>query len=55
MSAFLTYGNPKGPRLAQVSISGGDLSIVVIALIVIVIAWIMAEAQKLQHEQEYTV
>lgn len=55
MSGFLTYANPHGHRVMVASVSGMNISIIIISVITIVIAWIMKEAQQLKLEQEYTV
>ena len=55
LSYTLTQSNPPGYRFAYLGISIQDISIMVIAVLIILISWIMAEAYKLQEEQQYTV
>lgn len=55
LTAILTLQNPPGQRIMSISISGTDVGIILVALLIILISWIMAEGCRLQEEQEYTV
>ena len=55
MSAALTWHNLPGTRVIEISFTGTNVGLVLTALLIILISWIMAEGQKLQEEQEYTV
>jgi len=55
ISAFLTWGNPKGHRVATISLDGTNLGILLLSLLIILISWIMAEGYKLREEQQYTI
>jgi hypothetical protein len=51
----LTWGNPVGHRYIGITVDAVNLSIMLLALLMILIAWIMAEACKLSEEQQLTV
>lgn len=55
MGFVLTRNNPPGFRFAAISLDQTNFGIVLIALFVILISWIMAEACKLSEEQQLTV
>lgn len=55
LSAALTWDNPPGHRIAVVIFNGKNIGIILIALLVILISWVMAEACKLNEEQQLTV
>jgi hypothetical protein len=55
MSAVLTWHNPPGHRMIGISLSGTNIGILLMALLIILIAWIMTEGNKLKEEQEYTI
>ncbi len=55
LSALLTWQNPHGTRIAEVSLSGTNIGIVLAALLIILISWIMAEGCKLREEQQLTI
>lgn len=55
ISAVLTWHNPAGKRLSEISFSTTNLSIIIIAFFMILISWIMAEGYKLQEEQKYVI
>jgi hypothetical protein len=51
----LTWKNGPGERILAMSFSSNNIVVILIACIVILISWIMAEGHKLQEEHEYTV
>lgn len=51
----LTFHNPPGHRLAEVSLSTYNVRYIMTAIMVILVSWIMGEAVKLNEEQKYTV
>ena len=55
MGVALTLHNPKGHRFASITFDQTNISIILVALIVILIAWIMAEGCKLREEQQLTI
>lgn len=55
LSACLTWHNPPGHRITTITFSGANLSILLTALGILLIAWIMAEGCKLQDESRLTI
>lgn len=55
MGFVLTRYNPPGHRFATITLDQTNLGIILIALLVILISWIMAEGCKLREEQQLTV
>ncbi len=51
----LTWQNPHGYRVIAVSINSVNIAIVFVALLIILISWIMAEANKLQADHDLTI
>lgn len=51
----LTWQNPHGYRVIAVSVNAINISIVFVALLIILISWIMAEANKLQADHDLTI
>lgn len=51
----LTYHNPPGYRFAYLGINIQDITIMLIAVLIILVSWVMAEGYKLHEEQQYTV
>lgn len=55
ITAALTFQNPHGHRFASISFSNNNLTTLIIALIIILISWVMAEGCKLNDEQKYII
>ena len=55
ISLVLTWHNPKGLRYAYFTFTGMNLALILTAVIIILIAWIMAEGHKIDEENKYTV
>ncbi|MFH1137550.1 MAG: DUF2975 domain-containing protein [Pseudomonadota bacterium] len=55
VTTALTFHNPPGQRYIRIGLSSADVSTVTTALVVIVAAWIMDEARKLQDEQALVI
>ena len=55
LSVILTWHNGLGGRVIVANFSVDNITIILIAFIVILISSIIAEGHKLQEEQEYTV
>lgn len=55
MGFILTSANPEGHRFAAITLEQSQLGRMFIALIIILISWIMAEASKLSEEQQLTI
>lgn len=53
--AILTWNNPPGQHYAEITFTGSNLVTILIALLIILISWIMAEGYKLHEEQKYTI
>ncbi len=51
----LTLNNPPGQKLLSVSFGTPQISDILTGMILVVIAWIMDEGQKLKEEADYTV
>lgn len=51
----LTMHNPTGQRIAQITFSHYNLSILLIALMIILVSWIMHEGYQLSDEQKFTI
>ena len=50
LSLILTFNNPPHSKLLTVSISGADIQSVVIGSIIILLSWVMIEAQKISED-----
>lgn len=55
LSMALTLNNAPGKHLIAVSISGVDLTTLLIGGIILIIAWVMSEGHKLAEEQMHIV
>lgn len=55
MGFVLTRYNPSGHRFAAITLDQTNIGVVLIALLVILISWIMAEGCTLREEQQFTV
>ncbi len=55
MGFVLTLNNPPHHRYAAITFTQTNLGILLIALLIILISWIMAEGYQLQEEQQLTV
>jgi hypothetical protein len=55
LSIILTINNPAGRRMLGLSIGTPQVAEVLTGLVLVVIAWIMNEAQSLQEDAELTV
>jgi hypothetical protein len=55
MGLVLTLHNPKGQRIAAISLDQANFSIILIALFMILISWIMSEAYSLQEDHQLTI
>lgn len=55
LTIAITLGNPKGQRMISLGIGSSNLSEIVTAIMIIVVAWIMDEARKLQEEQALVI
>ena len=55
LTTILSWNNPIGKRYAAISITTPNLNVIVIAFLIILISWVMAEGYKLREEQQYTV
>ncbi len=55
MSLALTMNNPPGQRMISISFGSNNIEIIVTALVILVIAWIMDEARKLEEDKRLTI
>lgn len=55
IGVLLTWHNSPGQRVLSVTLDQTNLEVVLIALMVVLVAWIMAEGCKLQEEQQFTI
>lgn len=55
MGLVLTLSNPLGQRLAKITFSHNNLGVILIALMILLISWIMAEGCKLSDEQRLII
>ena len=55
MTFVLTSHNPVGKHFITISFGNGNIKILIIALLIMLIAWIMDEGRKIQDEQQLTV
>ncbi len=51
----MTMNNPPGKKMLSIGFSSDDLTLLVVAAIVLMISWIMDEGRKLAEENELTV
>ncbi|MCG8613335.1 MAG: DUF2975 domain-containing protein [Pseudomonadales bacterium] len=55
ISVILSFNNPPGSRVLSLTFTGLDLMPLLCAFIVLIIAWVMAEAQQLADENQLTI
>lgn len=55
MGFVLTSTNPPGLHFAVMQMTEKNFGVILIALMIILVSWIMAEGCKLQAEQEFTI
>lgn len=55
MGFVLTRYNPPGHRFASITLDQANIGVILIAFIVILISWIMAEGCRLREEQQLTI
>jgi hypothetical protein len=55
MSFALTWHNPHGYRVMTISVTGSNFGVILMALLILLISWVMAEGCRLQAEQELTI
>ena len=55
LSMVLTWNNPPGFRVITVTLSGLNVSMMLMALLIILISWVMMEGCRLRNEQQLTI
>jgi len=55
ITLVLTFSNPPGKRIIEISYGIGELNLLIVGIIIILASWIMDEGRKLQEEQEGTI
>ena len=55
LTLVLTFNNEPGQRVIRIGFSSTDLSKIVTALIIIVVAWVMDEGRKLREENALVI
>ena len=55
MGFVLTINNPPHHRYAAITLGQNNIGILLTALLIILISWIMLEANKMREEQQLTI
>jgi len=55
ISVALSFNNPPGERILVLSFGGIDLMIILCGFVVLIISWVMKEAQKIADEHMHTI
>ena len=55
ISVILSFNNPPGQRVLQLSVGSFDLVAIICGIIVLMISWVMKEGQKIAEENSHTV
>lgn len=55
LGVVLTWQNGPGHRVAQVTFGSTNIGVILLALLVLLVSWIMAEGCKLREEQQLTI
>jgi hypothetical protein len=55
VSVVLTLNNGEGNRLVSIGMGTYDLAVVLIAVVILVIAWVMDEARRLKDEEALVI
>ena len=55
LDLIMTMNNPPGHRMLTFGVSSGDVTIFVIAAIVLMLSWVMEEGRKQAEEQSLTI
>jgi hypothetical protein len=55
VSYFSTFMNPPGNRFISISLSNANLNHMMLAIAVLILGWVMAQAAKLQHDANGTI
>lgn len=55
LSGILSWNNPHGYRVIVLTLSGINLSLLLMACIIILISWVMSEGYRLKMEQQLTI
>lgn len=55
MGLVVTWNNPHGHRLAKITFDQTNAGLLLVAFLVVLVSWVMAEGYKLQQEQQLTI
>ncbi len=55
ISVILSFNNPPGERVLSLTFTGIDLLSILCGFVVLIISWVMKEAQKIADEHMHTV
>lgn len=55
ITAALTFNNPKGERIASITLGTTNISTLITAFIILVASWIIKEAQQLKADSQLTI
>ena len=55
ISGLLTWQNPVGKGVAQIELTGANIGLLLMALLIVFTSWIMHQGYQLQQDQQYTV
>ncbi len=55
LSVLLSFDQPAGQRMLEISMSSNDIGIAVVGGVIVIVSWVMAEAVKLAEENAQIV
>ena len=55
ISVALSFNNPPGERVLTLSFGGMDMLVILCGFVVLIISWVMKEAQKIADEHMHTI
>lgn len=55
LSMILTWNNPPGFKVITVTLSGFNVGMMLMALLIILVSWVMMEGCRLRNEQQLTI
>lgn len=55
IGVVVTLGNPPGHRMAAITLDQTNIGVVLLAMLIILISWLVAEGYKLRQEQQLTI
>ncbi len=55
MTAAMTWHNPAGQHFIKITLSGMNIGLILMSCLILLLAWIMSEANKINEENKLTV